>query len=53
MKDVIYSTDSDEHKINTGEKTCPQQSLMDELDLELQINDSWDLFMERTNREAL
>lgn len=45
MSDVIYSTDSDKHLINIGEKTEPHIDLMEALDLEQQLQDSWDDFM--------
>jgi hypothetical protein len=46
MTTITYSTDSDEHLINIGEKTEPDMDLMEALDLEQQLHDDWDAFME-------
>ena len=46
MNDVIYSTDSDEHLVNIGEKSEPQWCEQTEEDLmnDLQdMYDSWDM----------
>ncbi len=40
--DIVYSTDTDEHKINTGEKQEPQWCVLTEEEMKQDLMDSWD-----------
>lgn len=44
MIDVIYSTDSEEHLINTGEKSEPQWCELTDEEAKQDIMDSWDMY---------
>jgi hypothetical protein len=44
MSDVIYSTDSDEHLINTGEKSDIQWCELTDEEVNQDIMDSWDIY---------
>jgi hypothetical protein len=46
MNECVYNTDSDEHLINIGEKSQPQMCLIEQLELEQELADSWDVFMD-------
>ena len=43
MSDVVYSTDSDEHLVNIGEKSEPQWDYLTHQDLDQDLYDSWDM----------
>ena len=44
MSYVVYSTDSDEHLVNIGEKSEPQWDYLTEQDLEQDQYDSCDMY---------
>ena len=44
MSDLIYSTESEEHKINIGEKEEPQWCELTEEELKWDLMDSWDTY---------
>ena len=44
MSELFYSTDSDEHKINTGERQEEQWCELTDEEIKQDIMDSWDLY---------
>jgi len=46
MNNFYYSTDSEEHSINIGEKSEDQWDELTRIEMEEDLTDSWDKFME-------